>query len=175
MQCQQLTCLQALPVLSLSSLTYAQHQRFELANYSQFPNLKLELLPVSLEKKTHTDILHNLLNSKFNSQGFAHPAIKSSHMAPRFKLDLLDFSIVVYIESSMLTRRRSQLILLVCMPPLSPLFMYFGKPLPSSFATCVHDAQRGVIMSSELQQVQIHKHYSLCTSRFLNFSNLVSL
>jgi hypothetical protein len=31
MQCQSLTCLQALPVLSLSSLNYAQHQRFELA------------------------------------------------------------------------------------------------------------------------------------------------
>jgi hypothetical protein len=54
-------------VLSLSSLTYAQLQRFELANYSQFPNRKLELLPVSLKKKTHTDILDNLLNSKFNS------------------------------------------------------------------------------------------------------------
>jgi hypothetical protein len=51
-------------VLSLSSLTYAQHQRFELANYSQFPNLKLELFLPELEKEKHTDILHNLLNSK---------------------------------------------------------------------------------------------------------------
>ncbi len=65
--------------------------------------------------------------------------------------------------------------LLICMPPLPPLFMYFGKPLSSSFVTCIHDAQRRVIMSIELQQVPVHEHYRLYTSRFLNFSNLVSL